>query len=196
MTAHIVAMNIIAPISALIARQLFPERWGLSTPGSIGLATIVQIVLLWAWHIPALVVSAATSPAVMIAMHLSLLAAALWFWICVIKEADDSRWRSIGALLITGKLFCLLGVLLVFAPRPIYTAAFGLHAGAGHAKALAHMMPDQQFAGLLMLIACTFTYLLASVVVATRWIAQIDRSPAWMGADAAGYARNPTSDRR
>jgi putative membrane protein len=49
-------------------------------------------------------------------------------------------------------------VLITFAPRAIY--------GHAHAGALA----DQQLGGLIMLIVCPLTYILAAVVIVTRWL--------------------------
>jgi putative membrane protein len=57
------------------------------------------------------------------------------------------------ALLLTGKLTCLLAVLLVFAPRALYPHA---------------ALADQQFAGLLMLAACPLSYLGAALVITLR----------------------------
>jgi len=183
MAGHILAMNVVAPVLVLAAKRLTPrlgETWILR---SIGLASASQIALLWTWHLPDPLAFAAASGVAMMAMHLSLFAAALWFWICIADEAARSRWRSLGALLITGKLFCLLGVLLALAPRPIYGEAIRIHAGSWHMP-LDHMLPDQQLAGLLMLVACPLTYLLAGVVIAARWLAEIDRRPAWTSSEA------------
>ena len=91
-----------------------------------------------------------------------IVASALWFWLAAFAQVGAHRWRALVALLISGKLFCLLGVLLVFAPRPLY-----LHATLqeGHAA-----LADQQLAGLLMVVACPLSYVLAGVVIATRWV--------------------------
>jgi putative membrane protein len=180
MAAHIIAMNVVARLVVLTASYLVPRRRRFWHRRATGVATAVQIALLWIWHLPDVFAFAAASAVGMAVMHISLFAAALWFWTCIVGEVEDSRWRSLGALLITGKLFCLLGVLLVFAPRPIYGEAFRIHAGAGHAMRLGQMLPDQQLAGLLMLIACPLTYILAGVIIAARWLSEIERRPAWI----------------
>jgi putative membrane protein len=101
-------------------------------------------------------------------MQMSLLAAALWFWLAVLCERGAFRWRALLALLVSGKLFCLIGVLLVFAPRLLYpdVAAGHGHAATGFEQRLA----DQHLAGLLMLIACPLSYVLAGVVIAAQWL--------------------------
>ncbi len=161
MLAHIVLMNAVAPLLALAARGALPRRW----PGWLVPATIAQAVALWAWHAPPALDAALQSGLLHLGMQASLLLVACWFWWAVFSHRE-ARWRAILALLVTGKLFCLLGVLLVFAPRALYA---GLAHGAGAAA-----LSDQQLAGLLMLIACPATYIVAGVVVATRWLGRLD----------------------
>ncbi|HEX7061190.1 MAG TPA: cytochrome c oxidase assembly protein [Woeseiaceae bacterium] len=160
MLLHIVAMNAAAPLLAMavlrvshaaLARLLLP-------------ATLVQVLLLWAWHSPPAVAATLHSDLLHGGMLASLFAAALLFWTAVFA-CREARWRAILSLLVTGKLVCLLGVLLVFAPRTLYP---GLSGGAPAALA------DQQLAGLLMLVACPVTYLVAGVVLAARWLGRID----------------------
>lgn len=164
MLTHILLMSAVAPLLAFAAHRYLPRRRvQLIVP-----ATIVQVASLWAWHSPPALDAAMRSGVLHTIMLLSLLAAAFWFW-SAIYDVRESRWRAILALLVTGKLFCLLGVLLVFAPRTLYA---GL--APGHAGALA----DQQLAGLLMLIACPATYVAAGIVVAARWLGRIDSDSA------------------
>src|SRR5690606_13880969 len=84
----------------------------------------------------------------------------------------NARWRSLLSLLLTSKLFCLLGVLLVFSPRLLYPDV--LH--AGHGARLQAPLAAQQLAGLLMLGVCPPSYLTAGVVIAARWIFEIETS--------------------
>jgi putative membrane protein len=175
MAVHIVAMNVVAPLGALVWRTAF-GRAAHSAAASVVPAALAQLALIWGWHLPTTLAFALASPAAMAAMHVSLLAAALWFWRAVIDATDATDMRAIGAVLVTGKLFCLLGILLAFAPRPIYLAAAGAHAGHAAPESL---LADQQLAGLLMLIACPLTYVLAGIVIAARWLGQIERSPSW-----------------
>jgi putative membrane protein len=179
MATHILAMNVAAPLLVLATRRILAESVKTWLQGSIAPASAIQIVVLWGWHLPGSFAFAAASSASMAAMHISLFAVALWFWASVVVEAEKSRWRSLGALLITGKLFCLLGVLLAFAPRPLYAEAAVTH-GMGHMAM--NLLPDQQLAGLLMLVACPLTYVLAGIIIAARWIADIERTPSWSNA--------------
>ena len=103
----------------------------------------------------------------MIAMHMSLAISAVLFWIAVIGNAREHAFRSVFALLITGKLYCLYGVLLIFASRELFHAMDHGH----HAIS----QSDQQLAGLIMVSACPLTYVAAAVAIIAIWLKDIDR---------------------
>jgi len=176
MSQHIVVMNAAAPLAALAilcfapAPRMFTDRIG-----PLALATAAQIVLLWGWHTPQSVAAAWHQPVLMIAMHLSLFAAAVVFWYAVFSIRGRDRWQPVLALLVTGKLFCLLGALLIFAPRALY--ALDLSGHAGHASGVGGLA-DQQLAGLLMITACPLTYVTAGVIIAARWVLELDGAAA------------------
>jgi putative membrane protein len=168
MLVHILLMNAVAPVIALAASG---SVWGAS-PRLRSLlfpATVAQLAVLWAWHAPPVLDAVMQSNALHLAMQASLLLVALWFWKAVFYAREDRRWRAILALLVTSKVFCLLGVLLVFAPRALYLGA----AEHGAAQS-ASILGDQQLAGLLMLVACPVTYLIAGTVIAARWLGGMD----------------------
>lgn len=159
MALHILAMNVAAPTLVLLLRRfrIGPAR-GL---GGLAPATALQLAAIWSAHAPVTLMAAQEASAAMLLIHGALFVASLWFWHEVVAAAGDRRWRSILALAITAKLFCLLGVLMVFAPRP-----------------LAALVADQQAAGLLMLVICPITYLLAAGIIAWRWLLDIEARPA------------------
>jgi putative membrane protein len=177
MAFHIVSMNFLAPLAALAVLQAGHRAAVLDRlKASLPAASIVQLALLWGSHLPDVLPSLVHGSAVGAIAQALLLASALWFWLATFGQVGVHRWRALAALLVSGKLFCLLGVLLVFAPRPLYLSYGQLHVGIGHIDALA----DQQLAGLLMVLACPLSYVLAGVVIAARWV---------MGmADAGGRA--------
>jgi putative membrane protein len=146
MAGHIALMNLAAPLAALGLAERLPR------PRLFWAACLLQIVLLWFWHAPALH-HLSMQPAGAVAMHASLFLAALAFWRLLLDTVEHTGWQALLALLLTGKLACLLGALLIFSPRLLY---------AGVA------LDDQQLAGLLMIAACPASYLVAGVVVATR----------------------------
>jgi putative membrane protein len=180
MAVHLLLMNGVAPLAALAALRL----WGRHTaaPGQVLPATLAQLALLWAWHAPPLLAEAMQVPGLHLLMQLSLLASALWFWSSVLALRGSDRWRGLLALLVTSKIFCLLGVLLVFAPRSLYPEALF---SAAHGHAMPALLADQQLAGLLMLVVCPATYLTAGVVLAARWVFEIDARDHRKGCRAA-----------
>jgi putative membrane protein len=160
MALHLILMNMIAPFLAWLDLGLRPRR-GDSPP--IAVPTVLQLALLWAWHAPAVLPHAMRSPFAMAAMMISLLAVSLMFWSAILRQQGPDRWRALAALMATAKLYCLLGILLVFSPRLLYGAesAAVTHNGAG--------IEDQQLAGLMMIAACPLVYVAAGIVVAATW---------------------------
>lgn len=166
MLQHLAVMNIVAPTLALALPTAHAQRRGaLVVPG------ILQVVVLWAWHTPAIQQLAAVSAVAQIGLMAMLAGAALWFWQAVIGAARAGGWSALGALLLTGKLACLIGVLLIFAPRDLY----GL---PGLVLALCATGPssldDQQLAGLLMVTACPLSYLVVGVALAAHMLTRLD----------------------
>lgn len=160
MAVHLLLMNIAAPLLALVGRELWrpsPSAYVLAS------ATALQMIGLWLAHLPR-VLSLAHTPATQTALHALLFILALWFWWNVLAPWGAARWRPLAALLLTGKLACLLGVLLVFAARPLYPDLTTI--------------ADQQQAGLWMVAACLFTYVLAAVALAAQWLRDLGLTPA------------------
>ena len=155
MAVHIGLMSVAAPAAAVFlvragVVRAAGARW-------LWQATVVQLLLLWGAHAPAVHQAIMTTPMLQSALWAALFLSALAFWLCLASPRPDPRWREILALLLTGKLACLLAALLVFAPRPLY--AVGHHAAD---------LNDQQLAGLLMLAACPLSYIVAAIVLAVQ----------------------------
>lgn len=170
MAMHILAMSLVAPLTVHALATARPGSFdALGSGRAIAATTVAQLVLLWAAHAPALPMHGASAVAYHAAFQLALFGAAVLFWGAVLAQRGPNRWRSIVALLLTGKLFCLLAALLVFAPRALY---------AGHAHHLdqAALLADQQLAGLLMISACPITYVGAAIVIAARLVRESERS--------------------
>ncbi len=173
MGLHILAMNVVAPAIAGIV----VARWNVrdASLSWLWIATVAQITAVWISHAPPVQAAALTFPGIQLAMHALLLAAALSFWMLLLSLSDTRRWHALPALLLTGKLVCLLAALLVFAPRALYGAG---HQHGPHIPAL----DDQQLAGLLMIAACPLSYLVAATVIT---IQLLDRD------QATGATRQP-----
>jgi putative membrane protein len=154
MALHIAIMNVAAPLVAAWTpvRPVWMERRGFLVA-----AALAQMILLWAWHLPA--VHRMASMPVHALMMTALAFAALAFWIAIVAAAAERRWSAIAALLLTGKLACLLGALLIFAPGAIYGPS----------------VDDQHLAGLFMITACPLSYVVAGIVLAVQALADLER---------------------
>lgn len=178
MAQHIALMNVLAPAGAiLVSARVGAASVGArrASAGDVWLAAAAQLLLLWSWHVPSLQAWGMASVLGLVVMHASLFLAALCFWMTVLNLAAARRWHAIFALLITGKVACLLGSLLIFAPRPLYAASSShLH----HLEHTAAPLPlaDQQLAGLLMIVACPLSYLLAGVGLAAQIMRDLGRT--------------------
>jgi len=156
MVMHIALMSVAAPLVAMllaevgVAPNLGPKwLWG---------STVLQLVALWGLHAPYVHSAAAADAASLSAvLWMLLVVSAVVFWLSVCSGGPAQWWQAVLALLVTGKIACLLGALLVFAPRPIYPVG---HHGID--------LADQQMAGLLMLAACPVSYVLAGIVIAVQ----------------------------
>jgi putative membrane protein len=167
MTQHIVLMNVGAPVIGYFVVRTLGSPTQLSSIGVLAFATALQTCLLWMWHLPMFLDHSSHGSGLPMLAQGSLFLAALMFWISVLSVRSNDRWMPIFALLLTGKLFCLLGALLIFSPRSIYQTHF--------ADALA----DQQLAGLLMIAACPLTYVTAGVAIASSWVFELEEQEAF-----------------
>jgi putative membrane protein len=165
MVIHIALMNLLAPVLAIVAAARL-QRAG-AKPAGLWLAAATQVGLLWGSHLPAIHDLAMQHSVLRLAVHGMLLASALWFWLSVLTLEHRQGWHGLLALVLTGKLVCLLAALLVFAPRALYS---GVH---HHGPALLpspNALDDQHLAGLIMLVACPASYLTAAVILAVRLV--------------------------
>jgi putative membrane protein len=173
MALHIATMNVAAPL--LATAFVWTRSSADLRAWALGLwpATILQLALLWATHSPVLHHAAHGSSLILAGMHTALFIAALAFWTNIARP-NVSRWQAMLALLISGKLACLLGVLLIFAPRPLFAATDAEHLGHAVASNTAVALSDQHLAGLLMIAACPLSYVLAAVVIAAQTLLSLD----------------------
>ncbi|MEW6257866.1 MAG: cytochrome c oxidase assembly protein, partial [Pseudomonadota bacterium] len=158
MALHLVVMNVVAPLVAALLSLLLAK--GVTGWNRLWAFATLQMALLWAWHVPRL--ADADNLASQTVLLLVLLCVATGFWMAVAGAGQARRWGAVGALLVTGKLACLLGGLLLFAPRDLY----GLPAMVFALCAVGpSSLEDQQLAGMMMLVACPLSYVMAAVVL-------------------------------
>lgn len=169
MAGHIVLMSVAAPLCAWLLERRFgmPGPWA-STGSALLLATATQLLVFFVWHSPpAMALSMHSLPARVLMLAL-LFMSAVWFWTCIIAAIRQEKVIAVAALLLTGKLVCLVAALLVFAPRLLYQQLGTQHGG---------LLADQQLAGLIMLSACPLTYIGASVLLVACWFSGLSSSP-------------------
>ena len=169
MGQHLLVMNVVAPVLGAAMARL-PLKLA-SNPRPLGGAALAQMLLLWGWHAPLVQQAAGGSLGLHLLMLGLLAAAAILFWATTLRAAAEERWSAIAALLITGKLACLLGGLMIFAPRELY----GL---AGLAFSICTAGPstlaDQQLAGLMMIVACPLSYIVAGLIMTMQMLARLE----------------------
>ncbi|KEQ07700.1 cytochrome c oxidase assembly protein [Pseudorhizobium pelagicum] len=163
----IVHMGVVAGAAPLIAlglsgsRHDLTIRWPWFTPV---LASMVELVAVWGWHLPAARALAEASWLVTALEQASFLAAGVLLWLSCLGGALDGREgrRLAGTfgLLFTSMHMTLLGALLALSPRPLYGSAdvscFGVPLSAA---------VDQQAGGVVMLLVGAIVYLLGGVTL-------------------------------
>ena len=183
MLQHELLMLVVAPLLALgrplatwawalpeaartpVGRWFAAPRWrrpwdALTSPAG---ATVAQLVLLAAWHVPRLFDAAATNPWLHALQHVSLLIPALAFaWVLVERRRRDQIGIVLSALFVTMVATGALGALLTFAGQPLYASY------ASNPNALA----DQQLGGLIMWVPGGTVYLVAALFVLGDWLAR------------------------
>jgi len=165
MAVHIVLMNLAAPLVAVFVVR---NRAEIHPGALLWAAACAQVMSLWVWHAPSLEPFAHSSAGRAV-VHGHLLLMAVLFWCVLLSVAERSPLQAIFALLLTGKLVCLLGALLTLSPRYLYSAN-------AQALSLTDPLADQQLAGLLMIAACPLSYLVASVAIAARMLGLVGRA--------------------
>ncbi|MBX9753077.1 MAG: cytochrome c oxidase assembly protein [Roseococcus sp.] len=159
---HMVILLAAAPLLALG----LPGRWRITSTGGIAGAAAGFAVMLWLWHLPGPYAATFRTDVAYWAMHLSLLASAIWLWRGLLLAAAARPEAVLPAGLATAMQMSALGAFLTFAPRPLFapheftTLAWGLT-----------QLEDQQLGGLLMWVPGGLTFAgvaLGALVLAMR----------------------------
>jgi putative membrane protein len=162
MTLHMLVVAVAAPLLALgLAGGRFdPLRWRPRFFSPVP-ASIVELVVVWTWHAPALHHAARSDVLIFSIEQATFLAAGLLLWFSVLGAGTlrtaNRAGAGIVALLLTSMHMTLLGALLALSPRPLY----------GHAVAAGTLsaIDDQQLGGAIMLVVGGVVYLLGGVAL-------------------------------
>ena len=157
MAAHMAVVAVAAPLLVLGVAGGAGDparRWPRAFPPLA--ASLVELIVVWAWHTPALHALARQQTWALVLEQVSFLTAGLYLWISVLGgDAEQRRGVGIVALLLTAMHMTLLGALLALAPRPLYES---VHAVPGLSA-----VDDQHLGGAVMLILGAAAYLLGGV---------------------------------
>ena len=169
MWLHMLVVGIAVP---LIATALAPR---LAIAGSLALPIVVSIldfVVVWGWHAPALHHASRTAGWVLAVEQFSFFAVSLLVWLVALSGRDRGNAALGGAmaLFFTSMHMTLLGALLGLSPRPLYA---GHHQGDGWLGL--SPLADQQVGGVVMLAIGGAVYLVGGLVLMAR---VLRRSPA------------------
>jgi putative membrane protein len=156
MTMHMAVVALAAPLIALgIAGARFDPtrkapRWFAPIP-----ASIVELLVVWAWHAPALHHTARHQSTALAAEQGMFLLTGLFMWLSAFGGDDwnnrGRRGAGVIGLLLTSMHMTLLGALLALTPRPLYAHA----AGFGGLTSI----EDQHLGGAIMLAVGGVSYL-------------------------------------
>jgi len=134
------------------------------------LATLLEFIVVWAWHAPWLHHAARTSAPMRALEQGSFLAVGLLLWLAACGGLASRGRIAVGvaALLMTAMHMTLLGVLLATAPRALY-GHHGALPDAGTALA------DQELGGVLMLAVGGIVYLGGALWLLSRLLRDATR---------------------
>lgn len=161
MSLHLSVVAVAAPLLAIgvAGTAADPSRRWPAVFGPV-VASIVEFLVVWAWHAPTLHHAARASTTLLVLEQASFLVVGLALWVSAFG-GDRVRRREraamgIGGLLLTSMHMTLLGVLLALASRPLY-----VHGPAPVAALPFGLSPlqDQHLGGVLMLAIGGSAYL-------------------------------------
>jgi putative membrane protein len=199
MTQHVLLMTIAAPLLVL-GRPLLVMLWALprrarrlvgrGLRSRVGAGTwrvlsqpvvawSIHALALWTWHIGVLYDASVRLRWVHAAQHATFFLAAMLFWWVLVFRLRGRAGAGIGVLYLftTAVHASILGALLTFSSAPWYAAYATSTVSWGLTP-----LEDLQLGGLIMWIPGGLPYLLALLIVMSRWLA---------GTDARGPADRP-----
>jgi putative membrane protein len=160
MTMHMGVVAVAAPLLAVgvAGGRLDPARKVPRLFAPIP-ASVLELVLVWAWHAPALHHAARHGTVGLAAEQGTFLLAGLLLWLSAfggdVRRSGPRRAAGVVGLLLTSMHMTLLGALLALTPRPLYAHTGG---GAGLTP-----LQDQHLGGVIMLLVGGLSYLLGGL---------------------------------
>jgi putative membrane protein len=166
MTLHMTVVGIGIPLLAAgIGTWVAAKDWLRSQVALPVAVSVLDLLVVWGWHAPALHHASRTLPWALAAEQLSFALVSLLVWLVALASTAETR-RSAAlagamALFFTSMHMTLLGALIGLAPRPIYGHRH--HPAAG-----LPVLADQQLGGVIMLAIGGVIYLAGGLVLMAR----------------------------
>ncbi|WP_395623528.1 cytochrome c oxidase assembly protein [Sphingomonas daechungensis] len=129
-------------------------------------ATIVQSLVMWVWHAPALFDRALASQGWHVAQHLSFVISSLLFWTAMLDTRLGGYLLSAACLFVTSLVEGALGALMALSASPWYPA----YAAMGVTGIKLDPTADQQLAGLIMWIPGGLVHGGAALGLLYQWL--------------------------
>lgn len=156
-------------IIAAIRKHALRRFWGAATQ-PVG-ATVAHALVLWLWHLPALFQAALRIEGLHILQHLSFILSAAFFWQAIIARDHRRFEQPVAALVLffTSLQAGFLGAVLTFSSRIWYPDGPDPFPVSGLTRA-----EDQSLAGLIMWIPACTIYVIAALIILSRWLRQME----------------------
>jgi putative membrane protein len=156
-------------------------------------ASIVSVMVLWVWHIPALFNAALQNDGLHALQHASFFVSSLLFWWALFPRRTVRRHygAAVFYVIAAGVQSSLLGALLTFARTPWYppylntTTTWNLTA-----------LEDQQLGGLIMWIPGGLVYLAITLALMAAWMRAANSKTSSRGFVASHSPTSRTESRR
>jgi putative membrane protein len=163
MTLHMAVVAVAAPLLALAAAGATWDPVRVAPPLFAPIpASIVELLVVWTWHVPALHEAARRLPWILALEQISFLAAGLLLWTAACGGSPEQRTSRAGtgvvALLFTSMHMTLLGALFALANRSVFH------------QSTAASMADQHLGGSIMLLVGGASYLAGGLGLTARML--------------------------
>jgi putative membrane protein len=165
MTMHMAVVAVAAPLLALgLAGGRFDPAAKFPRLFAPVQASLIELVVVWAWHAPVLHHAARHHTAALIAEQATFFLAGFVLWSAALGGDSTKIKQRSGAgvvgLLLTAMHMTLLGALLALAPRPLYPH-LQEHGGVA-------ALNDQHLGGAIMLLVGGISYLFGGLWLTAR----------------------------
>lgn len=167
MALHMAVVGVAVPVLAIgLAPMIADHPWLRSQLALPMAVSLLDLVIVWGWHTPALHHASRTSAWSLVYEQASFAFASLLVWVLALAaprgRRDSAALAGALTLFFTSMHMTLLGALIGLAPRPIYPGhAHSNPFGLGE-------MADQQVGGVIMLAIGGIIYLVGGLTLVGR----------------------------